>query len=119
MAYWRLAERYGPQIDLPAAKGDFDNPHTPVGGSTLTLGGVRVSQRRKWLRTWPLNLGVCTDTEVAVVRQWIDGTHGSGPFELWIGSAASPVLVNVAGFDPHFLFLGQQTLQLTLEEVGL
>lgn len=119
MAYWRLAERYATPIDLPAAKGDFDVPHQPIGGTITTLGGARISQISRWLRTWPLNLGVLTDTEAAAVRQWIDGTHGAGPFELWIGSATAPVLVNVVGYDPHYLFLGQQTVVLTLAEVGL
>jgi hypothetical protein len=119
MAYWRLAKRYGAQVDLPPAKADIDLVHTPVGAVTTTLGAARISQIRKYLRTWPLNFGVITDAQVAALRLWIDGTYGRGPFELWIGAATFPVLVNVTAFDPHPLTVGLQQLAMTLEEVGL
>lgn len=117
-ASWRLAVKYGTPVDLPV-KVDFDEPNDPVGTSKATLAGARISQRRAWLRTWPLPFGICTDAEVATWRQWIDGTHGAGPFELWIGAALFPVLVNISGFAPHHYQKGLRSLVVTFEEVGL
>jgi hypothetical protein len=119
VAYWRLAVRYGTPVDLPPALGDFDRPRLPVGGFVTTAGGAELSQVTGWRRVWPLNFGVITDAAAAELAKWIDGTYGRGPFDLWEGAAVKAVPVNVAAFDAHYLYLGQQTMLMTLREVLL
>jgi hypothetical protein len=118
VAYWRLAVRYGVPVDLPPALGDFDRPQLPVGGFVVTAGGAELSQVTGWRRVWPLNFGVITDAAAAELAKWIDGTYGRGPFDFYEG-AAKAAQVNVASFDPHYLYLGQRTVQMTLREVLL
>jgi hypothetical protein len=118
--HFRLAVRYGTPIDLPSVKAGFGMAEEPVGGTRVTKGGAEVSQTYNWRRTWSLNFGVITDAAAAEVRKWgsVRG-YGLGPFELWVGDAVLPVLVNVVGRAPQPLTLGRQTFVLTLREVLL